>query len=178
MKGHPSPHASQARRGPLKGGRPSTSPTLAAGPCTGAAVLLAAVLALTACDSPAGGPADRSTTDGTADGATQQADGDLTVQIDRGNGTPAETYALGCLGDATGDLADPAAVCAHLQGLPDPFAPLPADVMCTEQFGGPQTARVTGRWEGEPVDLALSRTDGCQISQWDALGPLLPGPVG
>ena len=115
---------------------------------------------------------------GTADGGTQPADSDLTVQIDRGDGTPAETYTLSCPGTATGDLADPAAVCTHLQALPDPFAPLPADAMCTEQFGGPQTARVTGRWEGEPVDLSLSRTDGCQISQWDALGPLLPGPVG
>jgi hypothetical protein len=37
---------------------------------------------------------------------------------------------------------------------------------------------VTGRWAGEPVDLQLSRTDGCRISQWDRLGALLPGPVG
>jgi hypothetical protein len=27
------------------------------------------------------------------------------------------------------------------------------------------------------VDLQLSRTDGCRISQWDRLGALLPGPV-
>ena len=45
---------------------------------------------------------------------------------------------------------------------------------CTEQYGGPQTAHVVGRWSGEPVDLELSRVDGCRISQWDALVPLVP----
>ena len=77
-----------------------------------------------------------------------------------------------------GSHPDAEAACAHLTALDDPFAPLPTDVVCTEQFGGPQTAHVLGRWNGEPVDLELSRTDGCRISQWDALGPLLPGPVG
>ena len=68
----------------------------------------------------------------------------------------------------------PQAACAHLAGMDDPFAPLPDDVACTEQYGGPETAHVTGRWGGEPVDLELSRTDGCRIAQWDCLGPLLP----
>ena len=45
--------------------------------------------------------------------------------------------------------------------------------MCTQQYGGPETARVSGLWGGEPVDLALSRTDGCRIAQWESLGPLL-----
>ena len=48
------------------------------------------------------------------------------------------------------------------------FAPLPTDVMCTEIYGGPQTARITGRWHGRPVSVSLSRTDGCRIAQWDA----------
>jgi hypothetical protein len=65
-----------------------------------------------------------------------------------------------------------------LQGLGDHFAPVPADAGCTQVYGGPQTARVTGRWAGQPVDLQLSRTDGCRIAQWDRLGPLLPGRVG
>ena len=38
------------------------------------------------------------------------------------------------------------------------------------------TARVSGY--GDQVDLRLSRVDGCAISQWGSLGPLLPGPVG
>ena len=106
------------------------------------------------------------------------ADGELTVELDRGEGGPAETYTLTCGTTPAGDLPDPAAACAQLAGLPDPFAPVAGDAVCTQLFGGPQTAAVSGTWAGEPVSLQLSRTDGCRISQWDRLGPLLPGPVG
>jgi hypothetical protein len=81
-------------------------------------------------------------------------------------------------GPVQGTHPEAEAACAHLGGLADPFAPLPDDVVCTEQFGGPQTARVTGRWGGAAVDLELSRADGCLIAQWDGPGPLLPIPVG
>ncbi len=77
-----------------------------------------------------------------------------------------------------GDHPAPAAACGALAGVREPFAPLPTDVLCTEQYGGGQTARVTGTYRGAPVDLSLSRVNGCAISQWDRLGPLLPGPVG
>ena len=82
------------------------------------------------------------------------------------------------MGVVEGSHPDAEAACEQLKAMEDPFAPLPADVVCTEQFGGPQTAHVLGRWNGEPVDLELSRTDGCRISQWDALAPLLPPPAG
>lgn len=75
-------------------------------------------------------------------------------------------------------LTSAADACAHLDGMTDPFAPLPADRMSTEQYGGPQTAHVSGRWRGKPVDLEVSRVDGCRISQWDSFGPVLPAPVG
>jgi hypothetical protein len=102
----------------------------------------------------------------------------LTVQIDRGDGTPAQHWTLVCGGPVQGDHPDAAAACAHLAALEDPFAPVPDDAVCTEVYGGPQTAHVTGRWRGLPVDLRLSRVNGCFIAQWDRLGPLLPGPVG
>ena len=75
---------------------------------------------------------------------------------------------------AEGTHPEAQAACDHLAGTTAPFAPLPDDVMCTEQYGGPQTAHITGRWRAEAVDLQLSRIDGCRIAQWDALGPLLP----
>jgi hypothetical protein len=100
---------------------------------------------------------------------------ELVVELVPDQGEPAQTYRLSCAGTPAGDLPDPAAACAQLAGQPDPFAPLAADVMCTQLFGGPQTAHVTGRWAGEPVDLQLSRSDGCQIAQWDRLDALLPG---
>ena len=62
----------------------------------------------------------------------------------------------------------------HLAGLERPFAPLPEDVVCSQQYGGPETARVLGRWGGEPVELDLSRVDGCRIAQWDSLVPVVP----
>ncbi|TFV75514.1 hypothetical protein E4P39_10785 [Blastococcus sp. CT_GayMR19] len=147
--------------------------------------LVALLTLLTACASPsgdAGGAGDRPATSGSDDpaagGGIEQADNDLQVEFDPGDGTEPETWTLTCVGFVEGSHPDAEAACAHLKATAEPFAPLPADVVCTEQYGGAQTARVLGRWNGEPVDLELSRTDGCRISQWDALGPLLPGPVG
>jgi hypothetical protein len=59
-----------------------------------------------------------------------------------------------------------------------PFAPVPAGTMCTEIYGGPQTATVTGRFRGEPVSAGFSRTDGCQVARWDAHLALLVEPGG
>jgi len=145
---------------------PPAARRLASGPCTGAGVLVAVgvVLALAGCGSEDDGGSPST-------GATP--DRSLQITLDRGDGTEPEAYALDCDGDG-GDHPDPAAACAQLEAMDDPFAALPDDVVCTEQFGGPETASITGRWDGEPVDLALSRTDGCRIAQWDALGPVLP----
>jgi hypothetical protein len=121
----------------------------------------------------AGAPASSSTA-----ASSSAAGSELVVELVPGQGEAAQTHRLSCTGEPAGDLPDPAAACAQLTGQPDPFAPLAADVMCTQLFGGPQTAHVTGRWAGEPVDLQLSRSDGCRIAQWDRLGALLPGPTG
>jgi Subtilisin inhibitor-like len=143
--------------------------------------LLASLAVLVACASPsdddgtgsAGGAGDPAVGDGIS-----QADGDLQVLVDRGDGSAAEEWTLTCAGLVAGTHPEAEAACAHLAGLEDPFAPLPDDVVCTEQYGGPETAHVTGRWNGEPVDLQLARTDGCLIAQWDSLVPLLPSPIG
>jgi hypothetical protein len=123
-----------------------------------------------------------STDGGVAAGPTTSAssapENDLLVEIHRGGGAPTETYRLTCAATVAGDHPDGKAACAHLSGMKNPFAPIPADRMCNQIYGGPQTAHVTGRWKGKPVDLALSRVDGCRTTQWDSLGPLLPGPVG
>jgi hypothetical protein len=147
--------------------------------------LLALLALLTACAD--NGAADGSGADGTAaertsgpgtdsgaGGGTSQAENDLTIEVDPGDGSEPESWTLTCVGSADGNHPDAEAACAHLEGLEEPFAPLPEDVICTEQFDGPQTAHITGVWGGEPVDLELSRTDGCRIAQWDALVPLLP----
>lgn len=56
------------------------------------------------------------------------------------------------------------------------FAPVPDDSLCTLQYGGPATARVTGTWAGRPVDASYDRGDGCRIERWNRLVPLLPDP--
>jgi hypothetical protein len=48
---------------------------------------------------------------------------------------------------------------------------------CTQIYGGPETARITGTIEGSAVDRRLSRTDGCRISDWERAAALIPlGP--
>jgi hypothetical protein len=142
-------------------------------------LLLLPLVLVAAC----GGSSDAGPGAGTDDALvpTAGAVGDLVVEQDAGDGSPPQRWTLVCgeaAAEAGGDHPDAEAACAHLLGLEDPFRPLDDDLMCTQQYGGPQTAVVTGTWRGEPVDLSLSRVDGCRIDQWDGLGPLLPGPVG
>jgi hypothetical protein len=135
--------------------------------------LLLALLCLPACAQPTGGTASAGPTDAGARDVSGTGN-DLTVELDRGDGSEVERYTLSCAGAVGGTHPAAQAACDHLSGMADPFAPIPEDAMCTEQYDGPRTARVTGRWGSEPVDLTLSRVNGCLISQWDGLGPLLP----
>lgn len=154
-------------------------------------LLLAVVLVLAGCGSADGEDSGAApTTDTTPDGAEgvdgsdgaaagggiAQADNDLQIEIDLGDGSAPQIWMLTCVGFVEGSHPDAQAACDHLAGMDRPFAPLPADVVCSQQYGGPETARVLGRWGGEPVELELSRVDGCRIAQWDSLVPLLPAP--
>jgi len=40
---------------------------------------------------------------------------------------------------------------------------------CTQQYGGPEKAHVTGTLRGEPVDVTLARSDGCGIAAYETL---------
>jgi Subtilisin inhibitor-like len=145
-----------------------------------AVLVLTAVLSACAGAADGAGPAaDAGGDAGAAAGdGISPADDDLVVEYDPGDGSPLESWSLTCGGSVEGSHPDAAAACAHLTGLDDPFAPLPDDLACTEIYGGPQSAHVAGQWGGRPIDLDLSRVDGCRISQWDGLGPLLPAAVG
>jgi hypothetical protein len=139
-----------------------------------AVLLLVAVLVLGACAE--SGTAGEASSPSRADAAASSAsDDDLVVEIDRGDGSAPERYTLNCADIAGSDHPSAQAACDHLAGLDAPFAALPADMMCAQVYDGPETAHVTGRWHGEPVDLQLARNDSCRTAQWDGLGPLLPG---
>ena len=137
-------------------------------------LLVLPLLLLAACGSSPGGE-DRlpRAADSGADGS-QRADNDLAIEYDAGDGSGVQQWTLTCAGSVEGNHPQAEQACEHLTSLEEPFAPLPADQICTQQYGGPQTARVTGVWGGDPVDLTLSRVDGCRISQWDRLVPLVP----
>ena len=45
---------------------------------------------------------------------------------------------------------------------------------CTQIYGGPAVARVTGRFRGNRIWAEFRRRDGCEIDRWDRLRPLLP----
>jgi hypothetical protein len=110
-------------------------------------------------------------------GADTTATTDLTVVVKAGAGKAERTYTLVC-DPAGGDHPDPEAACRSLDELAKPFAPVPRDAMCTEIYGGPQTATVTGTFRGEHVNAHFSRTDGCEISRWDRHRALLVAPGG
>jgi hypothetical protein len=62
---------------------------------------------------------------------------------------------------------------------PADFDPVPDDAVCTQIYGGPATARVTGVADGRRIDAHFSRSNGCEIARWDRLEPILgpaPGP--
>ncbi|MDT0464518.1 SSI family serine proteinase inhibitor [Streptomyces gibsoniae] len=132
------------------------------------AVLLGAVAVLAAVAAPA--PAN-------AHGTPPLPRGDQLVITVRNAGRADGTYVLRCH-PSHGTHPSPAAACAALDRRTvwgrDPFAPVPPRALCTMQYGGPATARVSGTWAGRPVDARYDRRDGCQVARWDNLVPLLP----
>jgi hypothetical protein len=138
--------------------------------------LLLGVAALGGCgdadDDPAGRPAAT---------APSGSAIELTVAYDDGAGTK-RTGSLTCRdGDtrATGALADPgrpsaATLCAKARALADLLTTPPdRDRMCTQIYGGPETARVTGTIDGRKVDRRFSRTNGCEIADFQRAAALL-----
>ncbi|WP_055570081.1 SSI family serine proteinase inhibitor [Streptomyces atriruber] len=121
---------------------------------------LAALPATAQATSPTAAPTDR-----------------LTVTVTGSGGEGDGTYELNCH-PTGGTHPNAAKACERLDEVTvwgtDPFAPVPKDSMCTMQYGGPATAHVTGTWQGRPVDATYDRSNGCEISRWDGLVPVLP----
>ncbi|GAA1435128.1 hypothetical protein GCM10009601_60570 [Streptomyces thermospinosisporus] len=105
-------------------------------------------------------------------------EGDRLVVTVRDAGSGADgRYEVRCR-PSGGSHPDPSGACAAVERNTrwgqDAFAPVPRDTVCTMQYGGPATARVTGTWAGRPVDATFDRRDGCAIARWDRFVPLLP----
>jgi hypothetical protein len=139
----------------------------------GGVIVLA--LVLTGCGAEAGDGPDDAPPAADPPAATSL---EMTVWAEgEGTGEPVR-YTLTCDPPA-GDHPDPAGACAALEALgAEAFAPVPPDVMCTQQYGGPMEAQVVGTVDGEPVEARLAYTDGCEIARWDALAAVVPRPDG
>ncbi len=99
--------------------------------------------------------------------------GQLSVDYRPSTDAPVQVLTLSCAPPG-GTVPDPGSACRSLAALPAPFAASSPPIACTELYGGPQTARITGTWQGRPVDTTVDRTDGCGIARWDSLTGLLP----
>ncbi|WP_160668089.1 serine protease inhibitor [Pseudarthrobacter sp. ATCC 49987] len=108
---------------------------------------------------------------------------DLTVRLTEAPGAPEYVFRLAASGGAPAEgctLPDSAAALAAVtQHGEDIFFPKPGPPkMCTQQYGGPQIAEVTGWFLGREVRSTFRRTDGCEIARWRAMAPLLGGNAG
>ena len=128
-----------------------------------AVVAAMALVALSSCGS-----------DATSDGASDDTAGSdgtaLTIVVTPADGAKTSTYDLTC-DPAGGDHPGPEQACDAIAAAgASVFEPVPSDQSCTMVFGGPQTATVTGTYEGADVDASFSRQDGCEIDRWEKLG--------
>jgi hypothetical protein len=98
----------------------------------------------------------------------------LTIVVwPQGTDGPSDRWTLRC-GPTGGTLPARVASCRKLSSLANPFRPIPKDAVCTDIYGGPQVARVTGRYKGRRIWVQVQRRNGCEIARWDRLRPLLP----
>lgn len=134
--------------------------------------LLALLFAGTAALAGCGNGDDGATTETTPE-ASPSPETELTVVLDRGDGSPPDEWTLTCDPEG-GSHPDPEAACDTLADLdPEIFEPVAPDEMCTMIYGGPQTAEVAGEFNGEPIDAEFSRENGCEIGRWDEAAPVL-----
>jgi hypothetical protein len=107
--------------------------------------------------------------DDAGDGGSEQlASDELTVVLDADGpgGEPSRTATLSCPGADRG--------CAQLHAISaGDFEPVAPGTACTEIYGGPDVAEISGTIDGEPVATEVTRADGCQIERFDRFAPLL-----
>ena len=108
-----------------------------------------------------------------------QGDAELAISVVPSQGAAELSYTLVCSAGtpAVAESSHPnaEAACAALKANPGIVAPVAPGTSqpCTQQYGGPQTATVTGMVDGVAVDSSFARTNGCEISDWDAAKDVL-----
>ena len=75
---------------------------------------------------------------------------------------------------AGGTINTPGVKCARLLKISSPFAPINPDQICSQIFGGTETARIYGYWQGKKINARFSKSNGCQIERWNRVEFLFP----
>ncbi len=108
--------------------------------------------------------------------ATPAAGGDgklalLVVRVDSDGAkgsAPARELKLDC------DRPTDSTACGAAAGVSAAdVADTPRDTACTQLYGGPEEASIRGKIRGADIDATFNRSDGCQISRWEKVAPLL-----
>jgi len=143
-----------------------------------ATIAMVAMLGLGACGNAAeDGSAGSSVGAGAGDGDPAMSENSLKITVEDGAGA-VTSWTLTCDDPPGGTHPDPAAACAALTAHEKSLEPVPADAVCTMQYGGDDTATVVGAWKGEKVNASFNLSGGCEIARWTSLVPLLPAVEG
>lgn len=129
------------------------------------AVLLAVIVAVVGCGASSAGTSTSAT--------------DLQISYfpeGRSAGTPTR-WTLRCR-PTGGTLPRRTLACQKLEGMTNPFAPLRRDLACTDIYGGPAQAVITGTHKGRRVWIVLGLRNGCEIARWKKLAFLTAGMGG
>jgi hypothetical protein len=143
-------------------------------------LLTVAFTVLAACDDDDGNGDDTTDTPGGS-----RVIADLEIHYEHVAAGIDQTYTVTCTdasSDVSGDAVDADAAC---QALREPAVVErltqgpPQDQVCTEIYGGDDTAEIEGTIGDRSVDTVADRTNGCAIDTWDELlAPILPPAIG
>jgi hypothetical protein len=98
----------------------------------------------------------------------------LSIVFSGGGSAPSRHSTLTC-SPAGGTLPKAAQACAKLAALGDGwYAPTAPGTACSQIYGGPQAARVTGRYRGRRLWLTFRRRNGCESARWNRVAFLFP----
>ena len=133
------------------------------------ALLLLVALLAAGCGSDSGD--DEGAGGDSTEAAAPATDVTITFWAEGPDGEPVEAT-LTC-NPGGGTHPDPEAACGVLTANADALEPVPADAACTMIFGGPEQATVVGTVNGEQVDAAFERSNGCELDRWERMAALL-----
>ncbi|WP_457965508.1 serine protease inhibitor [Arthrobacter sp. D1-29] len=153
-------------------GAPASTPPAASSPTTSGAATTPAPDTETSVPAPAPS-ASRTPTAGPGVGNAE-----LAITVRPSETEPAVNYTLVCQdGVPAAESKHPSAeaACEAIKNNAAVLSPSAQgkDQACTEQYGGPQEAIVTGIVDDTPVDATFARRNGCEISAWDAARDIL-----